>query len=184
MSQDLGKRANVLGWPVAVLGRWHCVRRLLNLVLHIAAKNGYRRRQRIRRRGRIRQVLTYLGVRQGRQDGNGYHANRNHDASDGSEHLEILQHVVDHANPEPRILPRHSHRRISTGTHSSDLPHFYSLYYRMFSSFWQRELSTCRKKRHEMGQVSAVRRPSVTSRQTPINAALCRTQRTPGAPVV
>ena len=38
--QELGKRANVLRWPVAVLGLWHRVRRLHDLVLHIAAKNG------------------------------------------------------------------------------------------------------------------------------------------------
>src|SRR5580704_3961997 len=56
MSQDLAKRANILRRPVAVLGLWHRVRRLHDLVLHIAAKNGQRRRQRIRRPGRIGQV--------------------------------------------------------------------------------------------------------------------------------
>ena len=65
MIQDLGKRANVLRRPVAVLGLWHRVRRLHDLVLHIATKNRYRRRQRIRRHGRIGHAL--LGVGQGRQ---------------------------------------------------------------------------------------------------------------------
>src|SRR5580658_971568 len=89
MVQELGKRANVLRWPVAVFGLWHRVGRLRDLVLHIAPKNGYRRRQRIRRRDRIGQVRRDLGVGQGRQDGNGYQ--RNHDASNGSEHVRILQ---------------------------------------------------------------------------------------------
>jgi len=40
MIQDLGKRPNVLRWPVAVLGLWHRLRRLHDLVLHIAAKKG------------------------------------------------------------------------------------------------------------------------------------------------
>jgi len=70
MSQDLAKRANILRRPVAVLGLWHRVRRLHDLVLHIAAKNGQRRRQRIRRPGRIGQVRRDLGVGHRRQDGN------------------------------------------------------------------------------------------------------------------
>src|SRR5580704_4412702 len=40
MSYDLAKRANVLCRPVAVLGLRHRVRRLHDLGLHIAAKNG------------------------------------------------------------------------------------------------------------------------------------------------
>jgi hypothetical protein len=64
MNKDLGKRANFLHRPVAVLGLWHLVRRIHDFVLHIATKNGYRRRQRIRRWDRIGQARRDLGVGQ------------------------------------------------------------------------------------------------------------------------
>jgi len=68
MIQYLGKRANVLRRLVAVLGLWHLLCRLHDLVLHIATKNGYRRRQRIRGPDRIGQAgRDALGVGQGRQ---------------------------------------------------------------------------------------------------------------------
>ena len=56
----LAAHLDVLRRPVAVLGLWHLVRRLHDLVLHIATKNGNRGRQRIRRRRRIGQARRDL----------------------------------------------------------------------------------------------------------------------------